>query len=176
MFVNERKESVRRLINSTFNTKFSGNVTANLRINDLAVTLFQKWANFPQKLFRWRCLKCKIGFLQKAAFKRTIIFLKNAWCRGYHYCATSFNKAGTQVLRRFKFCLRRVGDSWWWGSLLMAGAGNKAKFLCRSTIPQKQFIMINHHHQRIYWELQAISLKTSFLKTFADKGRGIFRP
>ena len=30
---------------------------------------------------------------------------------GYHYCTTSFNKARTQVLRRFKSCSRRVGDS-----------------------------------------------------------------
>ena len=30
-----------------------------------------------------------------------------------HYCTTSFNKARTQVLRRFKSCSRRVGDSRW---------------------------------------------------------------
>ena len=32
-----------------------------------------------------------------------------------------------QVLRRFKPCSRRDGDSWWWGSLTMVPAGNKAK-------------------------------------------------
>ena len=41
------------------------------------------------------------------------------WCNGYHYCTTSFNQAWTQVLRRFKPCSRRVGDSRWWGSLTM---------------------------------------------------------
>ena len=51
------------------------------------------------------------------------------WCSGNHYCTTSFNKAWTQVLRRFKSCLRRVGDSRWWGSLTMVPAGNKAKRL-----------------------------------------------
>ena len=48
------------------------------------------------------------------------------WCSGYHYCTTSFNKAWNQVLRRFKPCSRRVGDSRWWGSLTMVPAGNKA--------------------------------------------------
>ena len=31
------------------------------------------------------------------------------YCSGYHYCKTSFSKARTQVLCRFKSCLRRVG-------------------------------------------------------------------
>ena len=53
----------------------------------------------------------------------------STWCSGYHYCTTSFNKAWTQVLRRFKPCSRRVGDSRWWGSLTMVPAGNKAKRL-----------------------------------------------
>ena len=46
--------------------------------------------------------------------------------RGYHYCTTSFIKAWTQVLRSFKSCSRRVGDSRWWRSLTMLLAGNKA--------------------------------------------------
>ena len=53
----------------------------------------------------------------------------STWCSGYHYCTTSFNKAWTQVLRRFKSCSRRVGDSRWWGSLTVVPAGNKAKRL-----------------------------------------------
>ena len=48
------------------------------------------------------------------------------WCSSYHYCTTSLTKAWTQVLRRFKSCSRRVGDSRWWGSLAMVPAGNKA--------------------------------------------------
>ena len=47
-------------------------------------------------------------------------------CSGYHYCTTSFIKARTQALRRFKPCSWRVGDSRWWGSLTMVPAGNKA--------------------------------------------------
>ena len=30
-----------------------------------------------------------------------------------YYCTTSFNKSRTQVLRKFKTCSRRVGDSQW---------------------------------------------------------------
>ena len=45
------------------------------------------------------------------------------WCSGYHCCKTSFSKAWTQVLRRFKSCTRRGG------SLAMVPAGNKAERL-----------------------------------------------
>ena len=41
------------------------------------------------------------------------------WCRGYHYCATSYNKVWTQVLCRFKPCLWHVGCLWWWEKLVM---------------------------------------------------------
>ena len=30
------------------------------------------------------------------------------WCSGYHYCTTSFNKAKTQLLHRYKCCQQRV--------------------------------------------------------------------
>ena len=46
-----------------------------------------------------------------------------------------------QILRWFKTCSRRVGNSRWWGSLIMVLAGNKAKRLFWSTISQKQFII-----------------------------------
>ena len=45
---------------------------------------------------------------------------------GYQHCTTSFIKAWTQVLRRFKSCSRHAGDSRWWGSLTMVSAENKA--------------------------------------------------
>ena len=48
---------------------------------------------------------------------------------GYHYCTTSFIKAWIQVLPRFKSCSRSVGDSRWWGSLIMVPTGDKAKRL-----------------------------------------------
>ena len=51
------------------------------------------------------------------------------WCSSYHCCTTSFKKALTQVLCRFKSCLWRVRNSPWWESLTMNLAGNKAKYL-----------------------------------------------
>ena len=65
------------------------------------------------------------------------------WCSGYHYCTTSFNKSWTQVLRRFKSCLLRVGDSRWWGSLTMVLAGNKTK---RLSSVRHTAETIHHHH------------------------------
>ena len=58
------------------------------------------------------------------------------------YCTTIFNKAWTQVLRRFKSFSRRVRDLWWWGSLTMVQAGNRLNTFRQSTIPQKQFTII----------------------------------
>ena len=51
------------------------------------------------------------------------------WCSGYYYCTTSFNKAWTQVLHRFKSCSQHVRDLQWWWSLTVVLAGNKAKCL-----------------------------------------------
>ena len=62
---------------------------------------------------------------------------------GYHYGITSFDKTWTQVLRRFKYCSRRVGYSRWWGSLIMVPAGNKAK---RPSWVNHTTKIINHHH------------------------------
>ena len=59
-----------------------------------------------------------------------------------HYCTTSFNWVWTQVLRRFKPCSRRVGDSRWWGSLTVVPAGNKAKRLS----PVNHTTKTIHHH------------------------------
>ena len=59
------------------------------------------------------------------------------WCSGYRYCTTSFNKAWTQVLRRFKPCLPRIGDFWQWSRLEI-----RLNAFRWSTIPQKQFIII----------------------------------
>ena len=71
------------------------------------------------------------------------------WCSCYHHCTTSFNKASTQVLRRFKSCSRRVGDSRCWGSLGMVPAGNKAKRL--SSV--NHTIKTIHHHQQHFSSL-----------------------
>ena len=65
------------------------------------------------------------------------------WCSDDHYCTTSLNKAWNQVLRRFKPCSRRVGDSRWWGSLTVVPAGNKAKRLSSVNHTTKT---IHHHH------------------------------
>ena len=64
------------------------------------------------------------------------------WCSGYLYCTPSFNKAQTQLLRRFESCLRRVGNVRWWGSLTMVLAGNKAKRFSSVNHTKKQFTII----------------------------------
>ena len=67
------------------------------------------------------------------------INLNSGYCSsGYHYCTTSFSKAWTQVLYRFKSCLQSVRDWRWWGSLTMALAGKRLTTFLWSTIPQKQ--------------------------------------
>ena len=77
-----------------------------------------------------------------------------SWCSGYYYYKTSFNKAWTQVLRSFKSCLRRVGDSRLWGSLTMVPAGDKAKRLSSVNHTTKT---IHHHHLHHHLELAVIS-------------------
>ena len=69
------------------------------------------------------------------------------WCSDYHYCITSFNKAWTQVLCRFKSCSRHVGDSRWWGSLTMVPTGNKAK--CLSSVNHTTKTIHQHHHHQV---------------------------
>ena len=51
------------------------------------------------------------------------------WCSDYHNCSTSFNKAWTQVLHRFKSWSQHVRDSQRWGSLAIVPAGNKTDCL-----------------------------------------------
>ena len=68
------------------------------------------------------------------------------WCSGYDYCTTSFNKPWTQVLCRFKPCLRHVGGLQWWGSLTMALAGNKVKYLSSVNHTTKTIHYHHHHH------------------------------
>ena len=77
-------------------------------------------SELDRKHKKWRKLK---------KYKKTSKYMAITWCSGYHSCATLFNKAWTQILRRFKCCSRRVGDWRWWGSLTMFPTGNKAKRL-----------------------------------------------
>ena len=79
-----------------------------------------------------------------------------AQSHGYHYCTTSFNKAWTQALCRFKSCLRHVRDLWWWGSLTMVPCGNKAV----------RFSLVNHttktiHHHHYYHQVNNRNTRTS---------------
>ena len=64
---------------------------------------------------------------------------------GYYYYTPSFNEAWTQVFSRFKPWLQHVRDSWWWVSLIMVPAGNKAQrlSLVNHTTKAIQFIRIN---------------------------------
>ena len=82
--------------------------------------------------------------------------------RGYHYYTTSFNKAWTQVLRRFKSCRRRVRDSRRWGSLTMVPAENKAKRL--SSVNHTARTIHHHHHHH-----HQGSLKDKILDPFNTK-------
>ena len=66
------------------------------------------------------------------------------WCSDhYHHRTTSFNKARTQVLWRFKSCSLRVGDSQWWESLTVILAENKTEPLPSVNHTTKT---IRHHH------------------------------
>ena len=64
------------------------------------------------------------------------------WCSVYDYCRTSFNKAWTQVMHRFKSYSWHVRDLRWWGSLAVVLAGNKAKRLSSVKHTTKQVIII----------------------------------
>ena len=66
------------------------------------------------------------------------------WGNDYHYCTISFNKAWTQVRRRFRFWLQRIGDLWWWEFLTMVPAGNKAT--CQSSVNHTTKTIHHHHH------------------------------
>ena len=68
--------------------------------------------------------------------------LLTQWWSGYHYCTASFNKAWTQVLRRLKYCSRCVKDSKWQKSLTRSQLEIRLNVFHRSTIPQKQLIII----------------------------------
>ena len=58
-----------------------------------------------------------------------------------HYCATSFNKALTQVLRKFRSYSRLIEDSRWWGSLTMVPLEIRPNAFHWSSMTQKQFII-----------------------------------
>ena len=79
------------------------------------------------------CICCHLK--EKRSSENLLITLRRksqfvaACCSGYHYWTTSFSKAWTYVLRKFKSCLRRVRDLRWSGSLAMGPARNKAKHL-----------------------------------------------
>ena len=82
------------------------------------------------------------------------------WCSGHHYSTTSFNKAWTQVLRRFKSCSSEIRDGedlWQWSRLKI-----RLNTFCRSTIPQKQFIII------IVIIIIIINGKIQLLKTYQN--------
>ena len=74
------------------------------------------------------------------------LFVLPSWCNGYHYCKTSFIKAWTQALRRFKSCSWRVGDSRWGGSLTIIPVENKAKQLSSVNHTTKTIYLHYHHH------------------------------
>ena len=64
------------------------------------------------------------------------------WCSSYLYSKTSVSKASTQVLRTIKSCSWRVGDRNGEDLLQWFRLKLRLNALGRSTIPQKQFIII----------------------------------
>ena len=89
------------------------------------------------------------------------------WCRGYHYCTTSFIKAWTQVLRRLKSRSKHVRDLEWWRSLTMFQAGNKAQRLLSvsNTINTIQFFVAD-----VSWKI-SINVQKSFFCGILISGR-----
>ena len=90
-------------------------------------------------LFQWGKFACCIEGICLCK-----LLLVAPWYRVYHYCITSFNKAWTQVLRRFKSWSRCIGYSRWWGSLTMFPAGKKVIHLSSANHTTKT---IHHDHQ-----------------------------
>ena len=80
------------------------------------------WRNYSSSLFKWRRGVVVITTAQLHSTKPELRF-----------CAGS-NPA------------RRVGDSWWWGSLTMIPAGNKAKRLSSVNHTTKTIHHHHHHH------------------------------
>ena len=75
-----------------------------------------------------------------------------SWCSVCHYCTLSFIKAWTQVLRKFKFCPRRVGGLRWWVPhgltlpqslfiITIITVGDKLKFSYSETVYQRSFLL-----------------------------------
>ena len=93
--------------------------------------------------FACRIIFVKHNFRKKTPQRISGFLTVAPWGSGYHYCITSFNKAWTQVLYRFKSCSWHVGDLWWRVSLTMVLAGNKTKLLLQFNPTTKQFIIIN---------------------------------
>ena len=99
----------------------------------------------------------------KAAKKQYFILSHISW-RVVYWLWLMHNftqQSWTQVLRRFKFYSRRVGDLRWWRTLTMVPAGNKVKCLSSVNHATKT---IHHHHPiltidvktfHIHWSLRA---------------------
>ena len=98
-------------------------------------------------------------------------FFVAPWSSGYHYCTTSFNTAWILALGRFKSCSRRVGDSWWRGSLMVVLAGNKAKRFSSVNHTTKQFIIIIRDHS--FSTCTKFSEKPTFLTPWYAQYQGV---
>ena len=99
-------------------------------------------------------------------------------CRsGHHYFTTSFQKAWTQVLHKFKSCSLRVGDSQWWRSLIMVPAGNKAKRI--SSVNHTTETIHHHHHLHIQnpdiFRTRSIFRTLAFSQPWYIQNAGIFK-
>ena len=115
------------------------------------------WSNQPMKAIRnlpWIIFAVSRNNV-KTTEKRVA-----PWCSVYHYCTTSFNKAWTEVQRRFKSCSRHDGDLRRWRSLTMVSAGNKAIRLLSVNHTTKTIHHHRCHHQMFSRKLHARSAST----------------
>ena len=85
---------------------------------------------------------------------KVCVSLMAPWCSGYHSAQLHSTKP------ELSLNLRRVGDSWWWGSKTMVSAGNKAKRL--SSVNHTTIVTFNIKTIRIQSSMCSYPVKLSF--------------
>ena len=80
------------------------------------------------------------------------------FCSCYHYCTTSFNKAWTQALRRFKSCslmseIRDGEDLWQWSEMLNAFSLSSVNHTAKTIHHHHHHHHHHHYHHHHDWTL-----------------------
>ena len=138
----------------------------------MIIQYFGWYAELQDKVIikvNWCCFCCRIffgyAFVQQLQCLLVRIHIKVLYVprcrRGVVVITTAPNssiKAWTQVLRRFKSCSWRVGDSRWWGSLTMVPAENKAM----PFVGQPYHKTIHHIHVQFSLHCFFISVRVNY--------------